>query len=153
MELEFRLVANKQDVQACYPLMAELRMDMTERKFVQQVCQQQSQGYQLLMAYTVAKPLVLVGLAGFVLGQKLAWGKHIYIDDLVTKEQYRSLGVGKGLLDWLIKYAHTHDCESIHLDSGVQRFAAHKFYLCQGYHIASHHFVTKLSPPSKYSNV
>jgi len=28
----------------------------------------------------------------------------------------------------------------LHLDSGVQRYMAHKFYLREGFIIASHHF-------------
>ena len=79
-------------------------------------------------------------MAGFSVGEKLAWGKHIYIEDLVTNAKYRSCGVGQFLLDWFKTYARANNCEQIHLDSGVQRFAAHRFYLREGFNIASHHF-------------
>jgi len=37
-----------------------------------------------------------------MVGEKLAWGKHIYIKDLVTSELYRSTGAGTLLVNWLI---------------------------------------------------
>ncbi|WP_448213937.1 GNAT family N-acetyltransferase [Colwellia sp. MEBiC06753] len=80
-----------------------------------------------------------------MIGEKLAWGKHIYIDDLVTNQQYRSTGVGTLLIDWLKQYAKAQGCQQLHLDSGEQRFAAHRFYLRHGFNIASHHFsITEL---------
>ena len=44
------------------------------------------------------------------------------------------------MLDWLKSYAQKNDCGQIHLDSGVQNFSAHRFYLREGFNIASHHF-------------
>ncbi|MEZ9410027.1 GNAT family N-acetyltransferase, partial [Vibrio lentus] len=82
----------------------------------------------------------VLAAAGFSVGEKLAWGKHIYIEDLVTNAQFRSSGVGKFIIDWFKTYALESGCEQIHLDSGVQRFPAHKFYLREGFNIASHHF-------------
>jgi GNAT superfamily N-acetyltransferase len=144
MDIEYRLASTEHDVRACYPVMAELRMNLSESQFMQQVAKQRLQGYQLLMAYTKNSPLVMVGVAGFVLGYKLAWGKHLYLDDLTTLEGYRNLGVGKGMIDWLLQYGKTNGCAAMHLDSGVQRFAAHKFYFRENFHIASHHFCLKL---------
>ena len=43
-------------------------------------------------------------------------------------------------MDWLKCHARENECEQIHLDSGVQRFPAHRFYLREGFDIASHHF-------------
>jgi GNAT superfamily N-acetyltransferase len=78
--------------------------------------------------------------AGFVVGTKLAWGKHIYVDDLVTAEGQRSKGAGKMMIDWLKSHALALGCNQLHLDSGVQRFDAHRFYLRERFNIGSHHF-------------
>ena len=32
-------------------------------------------------------------------------------------------------MNWLVEYARGEGCDQFHLDSGVQRFAAHRFYL------------------------
>lgn len=82
-------------------------------------------------------------VAGFVIGVKLAWGRHIYIDDLVTAEGHRRSGAGAHLIEWFKAYAREHGCQQIHLDSGVINFVAHSFYLRQGFSIASHHFSIK----------
>ena len=95
------------------------------------------QGYQL--AYIAEGEKVLC-VAGFVLGQKLAWGKHIYVDDFVSNEECRSHGAGHAMMEWLKGYAKQNNCQQLHLDSGVQRYMAHKFYLREGFIIASHHF-------------
>ncbi|MFQ3219905.1 MAG: hypothetical protein ACI96W_002272, partial [Paraglaciecola sp.] len=36
--------------------------------------------------------------AGFVIASKLAWGKHLYVDDLVTAPLRRFTGVGSQML-------------------------------------------------------
>ena len=41
---------------------------------------------------------------------------------------------------WLKAYSRGHGCSQLQLDSGVQRFEAHRFYLREGFHISSHHF-------------
>jgi GNAT superfamily N-acetyltransferase len=64
----------------------------------------------------------------------------LYVDDLVTDETIRSKGYGKQLLDWLIAEARRTGCQTFELDSGVQRFDAHRFYLTNRMIIAAHHF-------------
>lgn len=102
-----------------------------------QIEKQQEAGYQI--AY-VKKEEEILCVAGFVVGEKLAWGKSIYIDDLVTNEAFRSTGAGSLLINWLKKYAKEMGCQQLHLDSGVQRFSAHRFYLRERFDIVSHHF-------------
>jgi GNAT superfamily N-acetyltransferase len=72
-------------------------------------------------------------------------GKHLYVEDLVTSAQARSQGVGSAMMGWLITYGKAENCTVVHLDSGVQRHAAHKFYLNQGMSIACYHFVLDIA--------
>ena len=139
--MQVYLAGSREQVAECYPVMKQLRPHLTEEEFVEQVQVQKKNGYQLLMAVSDE---AVIGVAGFVIGQKLAWGKHLYIDDLVTDQGKRSSGAGKAILNWLIEHARQAQCEQIHLDSGVQRFAAHKFYLRENFTIASHHFSLQL---------
>ncbi len=71
-------------------------------------------------------------------------GKFLYVDDLVARGSNRSRGFGGELLDWLIKQAREHDCENLELDSGVQRFDAHRFYFSKRMSISSYHFRIKI---------
>ncbi len=60
------------------------------------------------------------------------------------QEGDRSRGFGAELLDWLLKQAREHACENLELDSGVQRFDAHRFYLLKRMNISSYHFRIKI---------
>jgi GNAT superfamily N-acetyltransferase len=66
------------------------------------------------------------------------------VDDLVTRESSRSKGYGQRLFKWLLSEAKSRDCDQLHLDSGVQRFGAHRFYLAGRMDIIAHHFAMKL---------
>lgn len=144
-EIEYSLVTGKDEIKKCYAVMSQLRPHLSLPQFTDMVVKQQSQGYHLVKAFRQDLPKDVCGVAGFVIGNKLAWGKHVYIDDLVAESSCRSLGIGKGLLNWVISFGLEQGCASIHLDSGVQRFAAHKFYLRENFQIASHHFSKQLN--------
>ncbi len=66
------------------------------------------------------------------------------VDDLVTDAAARSHGYGAALFDWLVAEARRLDCRQLSLDSGVQRFDAHRFYLRKRMSITAHHFTLKL---------
>ena len=72
---------------AVYALLRQLRPAYSQKAMSEQINKQQSQGYQL--AY-VERHGEVVAVAGFYIGEKLAWGKHLYVDDLVTSDQHRS---------------------------------------------------------------
>jgi GNAT superfamily N-acetyltransferase len=118
-------------------VLLELRTEFDKPSLIAQIKAQQQAGYTI--AYVESDGEVLC-VAGFVVGTKLAWGKHIYVDDLVTAERHRSKGAGALMIDWFKTYARQLGCTQLHLDSGVQRFGAHRFYLREGFNIASHHF-------------
>ena len=79
-------------------------------------------------------------MAGFCIRESLAWDKHLYLADLVTDEPDRSGGYGQQLFNWLVNFEKENGCKQFYLDSGVQRFGAHRFYLKNRMIIAAHHF-------------
>ena len=126
-------------------VLLELRPAFTKDALIAQIKAQQRDGYQL--AYVEGDGEVLC-VAGFVVGTKLAWGKHIYVDDLVTAERHRSKGAGARMIAWLKARALQLGCRQLQLDSGVQRFGAHRFYLREGMVISCHHFSKELKAES-----
>ena len=135
--MEVKFADSADDVKKISAVLLQLRPQYTEESLVEQILKQQQNGYRI--AYAEDNDTVLC-VAGFVMGEKLAWQKHIYIDDLVTNADHRSTGAGKFLIDWFKNFARENGYQQLHLDSGVQRFAAHKFYLREGFSINSHHF-------------
>ena len=133
-----RIAETDADVRACFPVMATLRTDRTdEDAFLARVRLQERTGYRL--AY-VAEAGRVVAVAGFRIGENLAWERFLYVDDLVTLPAARSRGHGKALLDWLAGYGRSQGCGQLHLDSGTQRTEAHRFYEREGFSASSLHF-------------
>ena len=130
-----------------FDAMRALRPALVERdEFVRQVDQRQRpSGYRLIGSLPdQGDPAVAV--AGFRLGDNLAWGRHLYVDDLSTLPAARNQGHARFLLEWLHDEARRLQCEQIHLDSGVgvDRTAAHRLYFNAGFRISSHHFAMEL---------
>ena len=121
----------------CFPVIHELRPLLKEEEFLNKVRRMQEEGFML--AYIEADKKA-VAAAGFRMNELFYRGKSVYIDDLVTLPDYRSKNYGGQLIDWIIQYAKDNNCKQVHLDSGVQRFDAHRFYLRKKFVISSHHF-------------
>lgn len=126
-----------------YPPMHHLRPHITSSQtFVDQINGfQRPEGYRLVASFAGddARPVV-ASVAGFRRLHTLAWGDVLYIDDLVTLEQYRARGHASRLLLWVLKEARRLGCDQVHLDSAPHRHPAHRLYLSEGYHISSFHF-------------
>ena len=135
------LAESDDEIEACQPVMSGLRPQYGATELLARVRLQQGEGYRLA---ALREDGVVVALAGYRVGHNLAWGKYLYVDDLVTDAARRSEGHGQRLMDWLMAEAARHSCDELHLDSGVQRFAAHRFYLRYGLDITSHHFRVRL---------
>ena len=72
-------------------------------------------------------------------------GRPRDVDELVTAGRDRAKGYGGRLVDWLVELAKKEGCAQCHLDSGVQRHGAHRFYLQKRMDITSYHFVMNLT--------
>jgi len=102
-------------------------------------------GYRLLGAFLPGSAQA-VAAAGFRIGDSLAWGHYLYVDDLSTAPDGRRQGHAGALLEWLIEEGQRLGCGQLHLDSGVgpERFDAHRLYHSHGLAINSHHFARGL---------
>jgi len=136
------LATTDAEIERCFPVMAQLRPHLRQQEFVSQV-RRQAQGGSYALVFLEESGSVR-SVAGFRLTESLFYGRFLYVDDLVTDEASRSQGFGEALFDWLVEYARSHNCEAVALDSGVQRFGAHRFYLRKRMDIVCHHFALKL---------
>ena len=126
-----------------FAVMRELRTNFSdEQSFVHQVDEvQRPEGYRLVAAFEsgASEPSAV---AGFRACHSLAWGHHLYVDDLSTGSTERRRGHARALLEWLIEEGKRLGCDQLHLDSGVgiDRAAAHRLYMNAGLVISAHHF-------------
>ena len=102
----------------------------------------ETDGFRLAAASVDGK---VAAVAGFRTMEMLYCGKILSVDDLVTDDAMRSKGLGKALLDWLVREARSLGCGQLHLDSGVQRLDAHRFYERESLKKTAFHFAVKLS--------
>lgn len=131
----------------CWETMRELRPQFATREgFVAQVERQGAEGYRLVCLEDGGR---VVACAGYRVLSMLSRGRHLYVDDLVTAGSARSKGWGDRLFDWLAAEAARCGCVELHLDSGVQRGPAHRFYFRKRMTVSAHHFVLKLGPGEK----
>lgn len=137
--MRIRLAATDAEIAACHPVMRELRPKYDDQtRFVARIREQQETGYRL--AFREDEDGRPVAAAGFRVGENLAWGRFLYVDDLVTLPDARSKGHGRALLEWLRARAREEGCRELHLDSGVHRKDAHRFYAREGMTFSSHHY-------------
>ncbi len=140
--MRIKIADNDPEILSCFPVMHQLRLHIKdETEFLERVKRQtRLYGYNLVLL----EDGNIKAAAGIRISEFLAWGKIVYVDDLVTAEDARSGGYGGKLLNWIIEYAKENNCDEVHLDSGVHRFGAHRFYLNNRMDITSHHFAIKL---------
>jgi GNAT superfamily N-acetyltransferase len=128
----------EEQIRSCHRVMHQLRPHLTdEQAFVEQVQRQLTEGYHLVYCQNSGE---VRALAGFRFLEFLAWGKVLYIDDLITDSETRRSGHGGKLLKWVIEQGKKAKCDQVHLDSGPQRHDAHRLYLNHGFKIIGHHF-------------
>lgn len=138
-----RLAESDDDLRRAFVVIAQLRPHLDEERFLAQARRQMADGWRLAILEDGG---AIAACAGFRISEWLAWGKALYVDDLVTDVALRSKGHGERIFDWLIERGRAAGCGQLHLDSGVQRFAAHRFYLRKRMEITSHHFAIKIAP-------
>ena len=138
-----RIAETDAEIQECFPVMAELRPHLRRALFVARVRKQEGEGYRLAF---IARDGAVLAVAGFRILNNLAWGRFFYIDDLVTSAGERSRGLGGALLDWCLHRAAAEKCTALHLDSGIQRRDAHRFYLERRMRIMGYHFSMDVDP-------
>lgn len=113
----------------CFDLLKLLRPHLLREKFVDQVRFQSQEGYHLIY---IEDNEGVKSVAGYRMGHFLAWGKALYVDDLITLPEARGIGFGTHLLKWLMGEAKKHSCDGIHLDTGIGSEEAHRLYLNLG---------------------
>jgi|HubBroStandDraft_2_1064218.scaffolds.fasta_scaffold27267_3 GNAT superfamily N-acetyltransferase len=131
------------DIRRCFPVIQVLRPHIADvEDFLARANRQREQsGWRLIYAEDAGAP---VACAGFRTSEWLAWGKALYVDDLIALESHRGKGYAEALMRWMEELAAREGCTQFHLDSGTHRLPAHRFYHRLGLSITSFHFQKKI---------
>lgn len=134
---QISIAQTPEEISSCFPVVQELRPHLSHRDaFVAQIQRQIKEGYTLVFVRDGEEVGACMGFRSF---ETLPWGKILYIDDLITREKSRKNGFGRRLATYAIEQARLAGCAQVHLDSGYQRFDAHRLYLNMGFTLICHH--------------
>ena len=127
--------------EAALPVLQELRGHLTFATLQAVLREGAPQGLRFTAVFEGDQCLAV---AGWRIIANTSALRKLYVDDLSTTADARSRGVGALLLAELRSRARAAGCSVLDLDSGVQRHAAHRFYLRERMDITAHHFTERL---------
>lgn len=135
--MEIKIAHSDSDILKCFKVIKELRPHLAEENFLSLIKKMMTEGYELAFIEENNKAVAAVG---FRYLQLLYNGTQYYIDDLTTLPESRGRGYAGRLLDFVETLAREKGFNTVTLDSGHQRFDAHRLYLNKGFKIVAHHF-------------
>jgi GNAT superfamily N-acetyltransferase len=139
-----RVAREEEEVRRCWPAFKELRPHLqSEEELVARWRVQTAEGYQIIY---IAEGERVPAAAGYRFLNTLAWGKVLYLDDLVALQSSQGAGLGTALLKYLQDEARRLGCDALHLDTGYQRHLAHRAYFRNGFRMDCMHLAWKVEP-------
>ena len=94
--------------------------------------------------FGIYKEEVLIGVFGLWFMTRHYAGRSCEADHIFIEERFQGQGVGKAIFDFIHQYAESKGCEMVELNSYVENYGSHKFYMNLGYIIRGYHFLKKL---------
>jgi GNAT superfamily N-acetyltransferase len=142
-KIEVKEVISEADFARVFPVVHLLRPHIASAEDLIERARRQKQqsGWRLVYVEDGGEP---VAIGSFRISEWLAWGKSLYVDDLVALESHRGKGFAEALMRWMEDLAVREGCAEFHLDSGTHRLGAHRFYHRLKLSISSFHFSKRL---------
>ena len=131
------MATTKEDFIRCWDVVHELRPELNLDRYLTLILYMLDEHYKMIYIEQNGK---VVSFCGYRYVTMLHRGRSIYIDDLCSLPEARGKGHATAMLKHIVEQAKSEELDSIHLDSGHQRFDAHRLYLNHGFKITSHHF-------------
>ncbi|MCL6218138.1 GNAT family N-acetyltransferase [Zunongwangia pacifica] len=140
MELSFNRIL-KGEIDLIIPLVQQLTItpipaEVLKERFTQMF----SQHYT---CYGIFDDHKIIGVFGLWEMTRHYAGKMYEADHIVIAEEYRGKGVGKRLFAFIDELARKNNAAAVELNTYVENFKSHKFYMSEGYVIRGYHFQKK----------
>jgi len=126
--VELRSAAERTEV---LPILRQLYPSLDEGRYWALLAEMIDDGYRQFAVRN--KAAEIVALAGVAVHVNLYYGRHLYIYDLVVKEDARSKGYGRLLMDHVEDIARREGCETAALACDLEREGALRLYERRGY--------------------
>jgi ribosomal protein S18 acetylase RimI-like enzyme len=142
--VELRHAGTREELAACFPVIAALRPFLrSETEWCDRAVVQAEAGYRVLAAWDGDRVLAV---AGYRILENLIHGRFLYVDDLVTAEAQRGRRLGAALLQELSAIGRQRDCRRLVLDTAAANTKARRFYKREGLHDVVIGFIKPLGP-------
>ena len=126
--VELRSAAERTEV---LPILRQLYPSLDEGRYLALLAEMIDDGYRQFAVHNEAAEIVAV--AGVAVHVNLYYGRHLYVYDLVVKEDARSKGYGGLLMDHVEGVARREGCETAALACDLEREGALRLYESRGY--------------------
>lgn len=131
MKITFTKATSPELLQKFYPVMKELRSGLSYEDYLSLHSEARRQNdYEIVAAMEGEE---VRGVMGYRILHDFVHGKHLYVDDLVSAENYRSRGIGALLLKHAEEVARLEGCRGLRLCTGVENEAGKRFYEREGW--------------------
>jgi len=137
--MQIKQLKSERELKKAFEVLKELRNKLTFNEFLE--LSKKTEKYKMFGLYDNNK---LVAFAGIGILTNLYHKKHLYVYDLVTKSECRSMGFGKQLMGFLENLGKKEKCEKIVLSSRLERTDAHRFYENFGMRKKSYTFIKEI---------
>jgi GNAT superfamily N-acetyltransferase len=119
------------------PLIQRLNPALPKTLFQARLQEMIAQGYQCAGLYLDNR---LIGICGIWIITKFYVGKHIEPDNVFILPEYRRLGLGKQLLEWVCEYGKTQNCIASELNCYLTNEAGNIFWEQEGFVKIGYHY-------------
>jgi GNAT superfamily N-acetyltransferase len=126
--VELRSAAERTEV---LPMLRELYPWLEEGRYAALLAEMIDDGYRQFALRKEAGEVV--ALAGVAVHVNLYYGRHLYVYDLVAKDDERCKGYGGLLMDHVEGIARREGCETAALAVSLEREGAQRLYERRGY--------------------
>lgn len=141
MQLAFNKIL-KEDFSVVLPYLEKLHSVEIDKLLLQErLLEMFDQNYECFGIYKSGK---LVGVFGLWFMTRHYAGRSCEVDHIYIEDELQGNGVGRQLFNFIEKYAMSKKCETLELNSYVENFRSHKFYMNLGFVIRGYHFLKKL---------
>ena len=119
------------------PLIQQLNLSVPETTLKTRLEEMITQGYQCAGLYNDDQ---LVGICGLWIMTKFYVDKHIEPDNVFILPEYRRLGFGKQLLEWVYDYGLSQGCVASELNCYVSNETGNAFWEREGFAKIGYHY-------------
>jgi hypothetical protein len=141
IELSFNKILNN-DLDKIIPFVMELGEYQIDEALLKARFQEMlTQNYECFGVFLKDE---IIGVFGLWFMTRHYAGKSCEPDHVYIKSEYQNRGFGKEIFEFIFNYSREKGCETSELNSYVQNFRSHKFYMNHGYIIKGYHFLKKL---------